>query len=161
MGYLEQILLQIYFPQFHSPNKSRFESFFMSIKKKDNHKNINNNTSNIFPEKIARNEDKRTSVIIKGIPKDMPKNDVRNLINKYGNINYLYIIKSPKVEEKNVSMAFVNFINYKSIIPLFMNLRKLKIEKNGKNYKLSVEYSNMQGKQKIKEYMEENKYFKH
>ena len=119
------------------------------------------NTSSIFPEKIARNEDKRTSVIIKGIPKEMPKNDVRNLINKFGNINYLYIIKSPKDVEKNVSMAFVNFINYKSIIPLFMNLRKLQIEKNGKNYILSVEYSNVQGKQKIKEYMKENKYFKH
>ena len=160
---LEQIILFLYFPQFKSSNYSRFESFFMSAKEKEknNFKNTKINTSNIFPEKIARNEDKRTSVIIKGIPKDMPKNDVRNLINKYGNINYLYIIKSPKVEEKNVSMAFVNFINYKSIIPLFMNLRKLKIEKNGKNYKLSVEYSNMQGKQKIKEYMEKNKYFKH
>ena len=42
-----------------------------------------------------------------------------------------------------------------------MNLRKLQIEKNGKNYILSVEYSNVQGKQKIKEYMKENKYFKH
>ena len=73
----------------------------------------------------------------------------------------MYIIKSPKDVEKNVSMAFVNFINYKSIIPLFMNLRKLQIEKNGKNYILSVEYSNVQGKQKIKEYMKENKYFKH
>ena len=160
---LEQIILFLYFPQFKSSNYSRFESFFMSAKEKEknNFKNTKINTSNIFPEKIARNEDKRTSVIIKGIPKDMPKNDVRNLINKYGNINYLYIIKSPKIEEKNVSMAFVNFINYKSIIPLFMNLRKLKIEKNGKNYILSVEYSNVQGKQKIKEYMRENKFFKH
>ena len=160
VGPLERIMLFLYFPQFKSPNSSRFESFFMSTKEK-NLKNINTNTSNIFPEKIARNEDKRTSVIIKGIPKDMPKNDVRNLINKYGNINYLYIIKSPKDEEKNVSMAFVNFINYKSIIPLFMNLRKLKIEKNGKTYYLSVEYSSVQGKQKIKEYMKENKFFRY
>ena len=161
LGSLERIMLFLYFPQFKSPNCSRFESFVISTKEKGNHKKINSNTSSVFPEKIARNEDKRTSVIIKGIPKEMPKNDVRNLINKFGNINYLYIIKSPKDVEKNVSMAFVNFINYKSIIPLFMNLRKLQIEKNGKNYILSVEYSNVQGKQKIKEYMKENKYFKH
>ena len=161
LGSLERIMLFLYFPQFKSPNNSRFESFFMSTKEKDYYKTKNNNTSNIFPEKIVRNEDKRTSVIIKGIPKDMSKNDVRNLINKFGNINYLYIIKSPKDVEKNVSMAFINFINYKSIILLFMGLRKLQIKKNDKNYILSVEYSNVQGKQKIKEYIKKNKFFEH
>ena len=110
LGSLERIMLFLYFPQFKSPNCSRFESFFISTKEKGNHKKINNNTSSIFPEKIARNEDKRTSVIIKGIPKEMPKNDVRNLINKFGNINYLYIIKSPKDVEKNVWLLLILLI---------------------------------------------------
>ena len=43
MGYLEQILLQIYFPQFHSPNKSRFESFFVSKIKIENENPLNKN----------------------------------------------------------------------------------------------------------------------
>jgi len=156
MGYLEQILLQIYFPQFHSPNKSRFESFFVSKIKTENENPLNKNiykSLNISPEKIVRNEDKRTSIIIKGIPKNMPKKEVRSLIDKFGNINYLYIIKSPKDEHKNTSIAFVNYINYKSIIPLFMNLRNSKIEKNGEIFNIKILYSSVQGKEKIKEFI--------
>ena len=37
MEYLERIILSIYFPQLHSPNNSRFESFFESIKQQENH----------------------------------------------------------------------------------------------------------------------------
>ena len=158
MGYSEQILLQIYFPQFHSPNKSRFESFFVSNIKSENENPLNKNKNiykslNISPEKIVSNEDKRTSIIIKGIPKDMPKKEIRNLIDKFGNINYLFIIKSPKDEKKNTSIAFVNYINYKSIIPLFMNLRNSKIEKNGEIYNIKILYSSVQGKEKIKEFI--------
>ena len=159
MDCVEQILLFIYFPHFQSRKQSRFESFFISIK--DNKKLVNKaNKTKIYPEKIVRNEDKRTSVIIKGIPIDLPKNEIRNLINKYGNINYLYIIKSYIKEENNTSMAFVNFINYKSIIPLFMSLRNYKIEKNGKLYNLKIMYSNVQGKENLKEYLKKNNYFK-
>ena len=159
MDCVEQILLFIYFPHFQSQKQSRFESFFISIK--DNKKLVNKiNKTKIYPEKIVRNEDKRTSVIIKGIPIDLPKNEIRDLINKYGNINYLYIIKSYIKEENNTSMAFVNFINYKSIIPLFMSLRNYKIEKNGKLYNLKIMYSNAQGKENLKEYLKKNNYFK-
>ena len=35
MGFLERILLLLYFPQFKSPESSRFESFFISIYKKE------------------------------------------------------------------------------------------------------------------------------
>lgn len=157
MEFLERILLLIYFPQFHSPNNSRFESFFIAAKEKEKYLTKNKKKLTIFPEKIARNEDKRTSIIIKGIPINMPKSEVRTLVNIFGNINYLYIIKSPLNEEKNTSIAFVNYINYKSIIPLFMNLRKNNIEKNGQIYKLKVLYSAVQGKENIKQYIKSNK----
>ena len=63
-------------------------------------------------EKIVRNEDKRTSVLIKGIPSDMPKKEIRSLIEKYGNLNYLYITKDlESFEEKATSVAFINVIN--------------------------------------------------
>ena len=162
MSFLERILLLIYFPQFHSPIKSRFESFFATILKNENLLNHKiNNSELIFPEKIARNEDKRTSIIIKGIPNDMPKSDVRNLLDKFGNINYLYLIKDPINLEQNSSIAFVNVINYKSIIPLFMNLRSLKFIKNGKIYNINIMYSTAQGKKQLIEYLKKNNFFKY
>ena len=159
MGFLERILLSLYFPQFKSPLNSRFESLFVSIIKMENPLNKHINRSNtIYPEKIARNEDKRTSIVIKGIPKNMPKNEVRNLLDKFGNINFLYIINSSTNENNNnTSIAFVNFINFKSIIPLFMNLRNYKIEKYGKSYSLKISYSSVQGKLKLKEFIKKYK----
>ena len=160
MSFLERILLSLYFPQFKIPLKSRFETLFISIIKMETPLNKDINRTNIiYPEKIVRNEDKRTSLEIKGIPKNMSKNEVRNLLYKFGNINFLYIINSPDYENNNsTSIAFVNVINFKSIIPLFMNLRNLKIEKFGKSYNLEINYSSVQGKQKLKEFIKRHKF---
>ena len=163
MGFLERILLSLYYPQFKSPLNSRFETLFVSIVKMENPLNKHINRTNIiYPEKIARNEDKRTSLVIKGIPKNMSKNEVRNLLDKFGNINFLYIISSQNNQnDNNTSIAFVNVINFKSIIPLFMNLRNYKIEKFGKSYSLKISYSNVQGKPKFKEFIQKYKLSKY
>jgi RNA recognition motif-containing protein len=159
MGFIERILLLIYFPQFKSPNNSRFESFFISIlKKEDSYKKNKNKSKIIFPEKIIRNEDKRTSLIIKGIPHDMSKKDVRDLIEKHGNLNFLYIIKDSNNEEKNSSIAYANVINYKTIIPIYMNLRNFEIKRNEKTYKIKMSYSSVQGKEELKKYIRHNKF---
>ena len=159
MGLLERILLIIYFPQFSSPSCSRFESFFVSILKNENHfKKTKMKSKVIFPEKIVRNEDKRTSLIIKGIPSYMTKKEVRDFIEKYGNLNYLYIIKDSFNKEKDSSIAFLNVINYKSIIPIFMNLRNYKFKKDGKAYTIKIMYSNIQGKEELKDYVKKNKF---
>ena len=60
----------------------------------------------------------------------MSKKEIRNCIEKYGNLNFLYIVKDLNNEKKNTSIAYVNVINYKSIIPIYMNLRNLEIIKN-------------------------------
>ena len=154
MGFLERILLLLYFPQFKSAESSRFESFFISVYKKEKtNKKPKNNSINVFPEKIIRNEDKRTSLMIKGIPIDISKKEIRNIIEKYGNLNYLYIIKDPKNIEHNTSIAFVNVVNYKSIIPLYMNLRNYKFNKNGNVYNIEIIYSNVQGKEQLNQYV--------
>ena len=153
MGFLERLLL-LYFPHFKSPETSRFESFFISIYKKEKKiKKTKKQSKIIFPEKIVRNEDKRTSLMIKGIPIDISKKEIRNIIEKYGNLNYLYIIKDPKNIEHNTSIAFVNVVNYKSIIPLYMNLRNYKFNKNGNVYNIEIIYSNVQGKEQLKQYV--------
>jgi RNA recognition motif-containing protein len=158
MGFYELIILSLYYPQFYSPVNSRFESFFHSLKKKEkkgNNSNLKNcKSKKIFPEKIARNEDKRTSLIIKGIPDYFSKNDIYNYFTKFGNINFFYISQKLK-NNKSTLTAFINVINYKSIIPIFMNLRNLKII-NGENiYNIEVTYSKIQGKQKLKQYIKE------
>ena len=156
MGYYELIILSLYYPQFYSPIYSRFESFFHSLKKKEKKENNSNKkvykSKKIFPEKIARNEDKRTSLLIKGIPDYYSKNDIYNYIIKFGNINYFYILKNLK-NNKSTLTAFINVINYKSIIPIFMNLRNFKII-NGENiYNIEVTYSKVQRKQQLKNYI--------
>ena len=157
MNIIERILIFMYFPQFKSPSRSRFESFFVSILKKENpfHKNINNKSKKIYPEKIVRNEDKRTSIIIKGIPTNMSKKDVRSFIEQYGNLNYLYIEKDPNDLEKKTSIAYVNVINYKSIIPLYMNLRNYKFKIDDKLYDVKIIYSIAQGKKQLKQYIKQ------
>jgi hypothetical protein len=155
MGLYEKIILSLYYPQFYSPNNSRFESFFNSLEKKENNSNLKINKSKlIFPEKIARNEDKRTSLLIKGIPDYYSKNDIINYLTKFGNINYFYISKKEK--NKNTLTAFINVINYKSIIPLFMNLRNLKFTNCGNIYNIEITYSKIQGKQNLKQYIKKN-----
>ena len=152
---IEQILLFLYFPQFKSQNCSRFESFFQTIQANDISLMEGNlqRSKMIYPEKIIRNEDKRTSLIIRGIPTDLTKKEIRNLIEKYGNINYLYVTKTIKRKEQLSSIAYINVINYRTIIPLFMNLRNVSFIRDGKLYKLKIMYSAAQGKKQLKQYI--------
>ena len=155
MGLYDQIILSLYYPQFYTPINSRIQTFFNSLEKKENNSNSKLNKSKIiFPEKIARNEDKRTSLLIKGIPDYYSKNDIINYITKFGNINYFFISKN--VKNKNTLIAFINVINYKSIIPIFMNLRNLKFAISGNIYNIEITYSKIQGKQKLKQYIKKN-----
>ena len=152
---IEQILLFLYFPQFKSQNCSRFESFFQTIQANDISLMEGNlqRSKMIYPEKIIRNEDKRTSLIIRGIPTDLTKKEIRNLIEKYGNINYLYVTKTIKSKEQLSSIAYINVINYRTIIPLFMNLRNVSFIRDGKLYKLKIMYNEKKKKKQLKQYI--------
>ena len=74
-------------------------------------------------------EDKRTSIVIKNIPKNMKKKEIRKMVEKYGNINFLAISKDK--EKENYVNAYLNAINYKSIVPIYMNLRKINFNYQG------------------------------
>ena len=126
---------------------------FQSISKKDSSKKNKLNKSRIInPVNIVQNEDKRTSIVIKGIPPDVSKKEVRNILEKYGNLNYLYITKNINSNE-DTSIAYVNVINYKTVIPLFMNLRNYQFNRNGKIYNIKIMYSSIQGKKQLKQYI--------
>ena len=159
----EQILILLYFPQFKSQDNSRFGSFFQSIQKNNCLLEGDSiyKSKKIYPDQIIRNEDKRTSLSIQGLPVGLSKKEIRNLIEKYGNINYLYVIKNKNDEEKKSSVAYINVINYRTIIPLFMNLKNLVFNSNGKIYNLKIMYSKAQGKEQLKQYIKRSYFCKY
>jgi RNA recognition motif-containing protein len=110
----------------------------------------------IYPEKIMQGEDKRTSIVIKNIPKNVKKKDIRNMVEKYGNINFLVISKD--VEKENYINAYLNMINYKSIVPIYMGLRKVNFNYKGIITNIQIIYSEAQGKAELKKIFN-NEYF--
>jgi RNA recognition motif-containing protein len=153
----ERIILRLYFPQFNSPLSSRFQNYFSILNKTENTKKKKKTTSVIiFPDKIMQGEDKRTSIVIKNIPRNVKKKDIRNMVEKYGNINFLTIAKDQ--ESENYMKAYLNMINYKSIIPIYMGLRKVTFNYQGNLINIQIVYSEVQGKSELKKIFN-NEYF--
>ena len=155
MDLRDQILLDLYFPQFNSPPSSRFESLFLYLNK------INSTTKKkfvvsytILPDQVMQGEDKRTSLIIKNIPKNVKKKEIRNMIEKYGNINFLAVSKDKNIA--NFIVAYLNVINYKSIVPIYMGLRKHTFNYQGKKINIEIYYSKVQGKDELKKLFKNN-----
>ncbi len=170
----ESILLQLYFPNYNSTNTSRFESFFKSLSKKSIKQKIFSTNCNqkksteIYPEKIMQSIDKRSSIILKNVPKNWNKEFIKCFIESFGNINYLYVYR---LNEKNYFSVFVNYINYRSIINIYMFLRNEKKISNSFNdnnnlsinnnrnmlNNIKVFYSKIQGKENLKKKFSEKK----
>ena len=147
MNLKEKILLQLYFPNFKSAASSRFESLFVNINK-TNGKQTKNTSYLIFPERIIRGEDKRTSILIKNIPKNIKKKEIRNLVQQYANINFLGITHDKN--SKSLIVAYLNVINYKTVVPIFMGLRKNTFNYHNKKILTELYYSKFQGKEELK-----------
>ncbi len=147
MSLSDKILVQLYFPQFASPSSSRFEGLFLALNKNDGNKN-NNISYFIFPERVIRGEDKRTSILMKNIPKTIKKREIRSLIENFANINYLGIKQDKK--SKDFIIAYLNVINYKSIVPIYMGLRKHTFNYYNKKIVTELFYSKYQGKEELK-----------
>lgn len=147
MNKKEKIILQLYFPNFKSPASSRFESLFVNINK-TNGKPNKNTSYLIFPERIIRGEDKRTSILIKNIPKNIKKKEIRNLVEQYANINFLGITHDKK--SKSLIVAYLNVINYKTVVPIFMGLRKNTFNYHNEKIFTELYYSKFQGKEELK-----------
>ena len=149
MCFWERIIIKLYFPQFKNPVESRFQTFFLILNNSQNFKGKKKEISfEIFPDKIMQGADKRTSIVIKNIPKNMKKRDIRKMIEKHGNINFLHIIKDK--EKDNYIKAYINAINYKSIVPIYMNLRKVNFNYKGNLLNIQIIYSEIQGKPELK-----------
>ena len=112
-----EITLQKLFPNFSSPISSRFSELFRELsltKKEDNPKKYL-----IFPKKIVNGTEKRTSIIIKGIPSAFGcQNFYELLSNLCDDIKFFYI-PSFAVNKWSYVYAFVNIGSQKGVLDIF------------------------------------------
>ena len=145
----------ILFELFHilsHPTKSRFDDFFK--KEYDENWQLNNKNEKLKNEcklnenklelnlyKILNGTDKRTSLMIKNIPKEIDEINVIKWLLQLVRVNYIYVPKDKS--NKILGFAFINVCDYIDIIEL---LRKLSIlQSNNKLKKIGVIYSYKQG----------------
>ena len=149
-------IIDLIFPYYERPEESRFNKFF-SENKKD--KNMSTKLQ-LNGHKILIGEDKRTTILIKNIPKNMTKNQLKIIIENIANINYIYIPLF-MYSADNLRCAFVNVINSKSIIDIYLKLKKFNFVYDNPNTKIEICYSKLQGKKAlIDNFREERNIFK-
>ena len=151
------LVLKLIFSGFSYPQESRFANIFLSQKKtpspmanitKSKKKSLNIETIN-----VESGKDKRTTIIIKNLPNDISKDEIKSIIEPLGNINFIYIpllIKNKNKLKNNLPCAYVNVINYKTILKILKKFEQLKIinpVQNCKDFsKIEIFYSGTQGK---------------
>ena len=149
-------LIDLIFSRFEKPEESRFSKFFSENK----NNSIASKKLQLNGHKIFTGEDKRTTILIKNIPRNMTKNQLKLIIEKIANINYIYIPLF-MLSADNLRCAFVNVVNSKSIIDIYLKLKKINFVYDNPNTKLEISYSKLQGKKAlIDNFKEERNIFK-
>ena len=158
-----KILLEL-FPNLSHPSQSRFHEFFKKLKelngvqenndKKKNHISYKKSKKNIIElnlYKIQNGMDKRTSLMIKNIPKGLDEINVIKWLQQLANLNYIFVPKD-EFSNKILGFAFINVCNYLDILELLKRLAITenynKINNNNFNNnrkKIEVIYSHKQG----------------
>ena len=151
--------------KFSSPTCSRFAEFFEQISNEktrlSNKKEIKtdktekkNESYKIEVEKIKAGQEKRTTVIIKGIPSSFGCMNMYNILKEFcKNINYFYI-PGYIYKQKEFMYAFINVKYPKEVLSIYkcMNIFK---EKFGKIFGcdlsgVNINYSKTQGYRSLK-----------
>ena len=137
-------IIDLIYPGFEKPSKSRFNKFF----EENENRQFEDIKLQLNGHKIYTGEDKRTTILIKNIPKNMTKNQFKMVLEKIANINYIYIPLFMLTRD-NLRCAFVNVVNSKSIIDIYLKLRKINFMYDNPNTKIEISYSNLQGKKAL------------
>lgn len=150
-------IISLIFPMFEQKKESRFCEFFTNNKcydaKEEKRYELNGH-------KIFTGEDKRSTILIKNLPRTMTKNQLKLILEKIANINFIYIPLFMLTKD-NLRCAFVNVVNSKSIIDIYIKLKKLNFVYDNPNTKLEICYSYLQGKKAlIDNFREERNIFK-
>lgn len=163
-----QNLLNLFFTKFNTPTCSRFTNFFKSITKNktlNNKEKIETQESKIKNYRISENSikngiDKRTSIIIKGIPVSFGCINFYKLLKEFcSNINFFYIPYYIFKKEKYM-YAIINVKNSKSILNIYQCLNIIKKKFKNMNYyfgNINIFYCKTQGYYSLKKkYTDEN-----
>ena len=136
--------LQLYvtklFPNFSRPLSSRFSGLFYELSKiniiqpehlkKVNLKKENENQDlekyRIYPEKLLNGTEKRTSIIIKGIPSAFGALNFYNLLTKFCNQINCFFIPGYAIEKKEYLHAFVTTEHRKGVFNIYEGLTLLR-----------------------------------
>ena len=136
------LVLKLLFSGFSYPQESRFAKIFLSQKINPS-QTINS----------SRPKKKSLNIESKNLPNDISKDEVKSIIEPLGNINFIYIpllIKNKNKLKNNLPCAYVNVINYKTILKILKKFEQLKIInpiQNCKDFsKIEIFYSGTQGK---------------
>ena len=149
-------LIDLIFPKFEKREESRFNKFFSENKGNS----FIGKKLQLNGHKIFTGEDKRTTILIKNIPRNMTKNQLKSILEKIANINYIYIPLF-MLSADNLRCAFVNVVNSKSIIDIYLKLKKINFVYDNPNTKIEITYSQLQGKKAlIDNFKEERNIFK-
>ena len=149
-------LIDLIFPKFEKREESRFNKFFSENKGNS----FIGKKLQLNGHKIFTGEDKRTTILIKNIPRNMTKNQLKLILEKIANINYIYIPLF-MLSADNLRCAFVNVVNSKSIIDIYLKLKKINFVYDNPNTKMEITYSQLQGKKAlIDNFKEERNIFK-
>ena len=144
---LESLYFRINTLEFDRPKESRFKELFEEIKKKRKKKT---KAMKVDPKNVALGLDKRTSIIVKNIPKEISARQFHDiLLNLCSDIDYYYVPINIK-SRKKLRVAFVNVKDYKNIVPIYMGLlykNKFTYEKSDVN--MEICYSKYQGKERL------------
>ena len=126
------------------PPESRFKEFFIQHKVKKKRK-----TMTVNPKNVVLGLDKRTSIIIKNIPDYISDEQFKNIVLYFNKeIDFFFVPMNIKTR-KNLRVAFVNVLNYKQIVPIYMGLYKMKFVYNSPNIEMEICYSKVQGREQL------------
>lgn len=151
------------FPKFNSPITSRFSDFFKKISEKK--KNESTKKYLIIPEKIQNDKEKRTSIIIKGIPSAFGYQNFYDLLYHFNkNIKFFYIPSFGTNRWKFV-YAFVNLLDKNGVLDIYkgLNLIKDKFKSiNGYDFsKIEIYFSKSQNINRLIKKYQKNFYQNH
>ena len=126
------------------PTESRFKEFFSQHKVKKKRK-----TMTVNPKNCVLGLDKRTSIIIKNIPDYISDEQFKNIVLNFNKeIDFFFVPMNIKTR-KNLRVAFVNVLDYKQIVPIYMGLYKMKFVYSSPNIEMEICYSKVQGKEQL------------
>ena len=128
------------------PIESRFKDLFKFKPQKKKKRKV----MNVNPRNIMLGLDKRSSIIIKNISDDLNEMQFKRIVFTFSKeIDFFYIPQNIKTR-RNLRVAFVNVLNYKQIVPIYMGLLyKMKFIYSSPKIKMEICYSKVQGKEQL------------